>query len=267
VGGTWGECQGSKLPASEQCDDGRDDDCNGAIDEGCPCETGDVRDCYGGPAAVRGIGVCVDGTQRCVAAVWAADCEGDVLPTAEDPCNSVDDDCDGIVATDPGGTACCVASCAGKLCGTIDGCGGTCTSGSGCCTPECTGKLCGESDGCGGSCEAGSGCCAPSCAGKSCGESDGCTTTTCTGSCPFGYQCTAAHQCECGPSPHFLQVGGDCLPSCGVLLGSLSLPNVGNGCCAYGCLPGTFGGGPGSTHDCEYCCSTTAPGDGSCVLY
>lgn len=34
--GTWGTCGGAVTPVAEVCDDGVDDDCNGAADDGCP---------------------------------------------------------------------------------------------------------------------------------------------------------------------------------------------------------------------------------------
>ncbi len=46
----------------------------------------------------------------------------------------------------------CKPVCAGKACGTTNGCGGTCAAGSGCCTPGCGGAVCGAKDGCGAVC-------------------------------------------------------------------------------------------------------------------
>jgi hypothetical protein len=158
-------------------------------------------------------------------------------------------------ACDPG-SGCCTPSCDGKVCGSDDGCGSPCAAGSGCCTPSCGSKLCGDADGCGGTCAPGSGCCAPSCSGKDCGDSDGCGDT-CDGDCPGFEYCNSSKKCACGPSPNYVNVGGTCLPSCGKLLDYLGLPNSGQGCCPNGCKAGTFGGGPGSTHDCTYCCSST----------
>lgn len=252
--GSWTACTGAVVPTDESCGNGLDDDCNGVADEGCACETGDSRACYGGSPSVRGIGICVDGTQACVAETWASDCVGDVLPTTEDDCNGLDDDCDGTVEADPQSPECCARGCETKICGAPDACGGTCGPGTGCCAPACSGKLCGAADGCGGNCVQGSGCCTPSCAGKDCGESDGCTGD-CDGDCPWKYYCDGDHECACGPSPHYQVVGSNCLPSCGSLLGHLGLQNDGGGCCASGCS-GTQAGGPGATHDCNYCCES-----------
>jgi hypothetical protein len=70
-----------------------DDDCDGAVDEGCECTTGASRPCG------REVGACVVGTQRCLAGLWESACDGAVLPSPE-VCNTVDDDCDGMVDED-----------------------------------------------------------------------------------------------------------------------------------------------------------------------
>ena len=60
-----------------------------------------MRACYDGPAGTRGVGICADGTQTCIAGAggvgsdWGA-CAGGRLPEAE-TCNELDDDCDGVV--------------------------------------------------------------------------------------------------------------------------------------------------------------------------
>ena len=97
TGGLWGECEGYTLPAAELCDDLLDNNCDGVADEGCPCEQGSVRPCYTGPSLARGVGICVVGEQSCVAGTWSSECVGQVLPAATEPCNELDDDCNGIV--------------------------------------------------------------------------------------------------------------------------------------------------------------------------
>jgi hypothetical protein len=67
--------------------DGRDNDCDGVIDEGCGCIDGETRPC--GTDA----GVCVKGTQHCVAGVWLG-CVGGVTAVPE-ACDGKDNDCDG----------------------------------------------------------------------------------------------------------------------------------------------------------------------------
>ena len=34
--GSWGPCEGAVTPVAEECGNGLDDDCNGAVDDGCP---------------------------------------------------------------------------------------------------------------------------------------------------------------------------------------------------------------------------------------
>jgi hypothetical protein len=53
------------------------------------------QSCYSGPDGTRDVGTCKSGTQTCAGQLGT--CEGEVLPTAEDCFNTVDDDCDGVV--------------------------------------------------------------------------------------------------------------------------------------------------------------------------
>ena len=61
-----------------------------------PCAEGSTRPCYTGLATTRGVGLCADGFQRCVAARWGVECNGETRPQIEE-CNTIDDDCDGVV--------------------------------------------------------------------------------------------------------------------------------------------------------------------------
>ncbi|MBX3273927.1 MAG: hypothetical protein KF729_26925 [Sandaracinaceae bacterium] len=72
---------------------GADDDCDGTIDEGCPCTAGQVQRCFDGPPGRRGIGACTDGTQTCTEFGWGA-CVGGISPRPE-VCDDLDNDCNG----------------------------------------------------------------------------------------------------------------------------------------------------------------------------
>ena len=95
--GVRNACGACGAPALvETCANGLDDDCNGAVDDGCACTTSAMQSCYGGPAGTAGVGRCVAGSQTCEGtefARWSA-CAGAISPLPE-ICNGEDDDCDG----------------------------------------------------------------------------------------------------------------------------------------------------------------------------
>jgi hypothetical protein len=97
----WGPCAGEVLPQpAETCGNGRDDDCNGMVDDACgSCTPGTTRMCYSGPAGTEGRGICTGGTQVCTPSrEWATACTGEVLPQPAETCgNGRDDDCDGMI--------------------------------------------------------------------------------------------------------------------------------------------------------------------------
>ncbi len=89
-----GQCTGETLPGTEVCN-GLDDNCDGAVDEGCDCtQPGQTRAC-GGPAGLAQ--PCKQGTQSCGANGQWSTCEGAVLPTAELCGDGIDNDCNGKV--------------------------------------------------------------------------------------------------------------------------------------------------------------------------
>lgn len=79
--------------------DGYDNDCNGFVDEGCPCVAGSVQDCFDGPPGRANTGACQHGTQICNGSSefggWGT-CERGISPQAE-VCDRLDNDCNGCV--------------------------------------------------------------------------------------------------------------------------------------------------------------------------
>jgi Putative metal-binding motif len=113
VDGQLTECTPGPPDPTELCDgddDGIDDNCNGEIDEGCPCVKGTVDLCYSGSPETRNVGACKDGTQTCTDTNQWGPCTNDVLPSLE-LCNGIDDDCNGLVDDGFGETTCGEGAC------------------------------------------------------------------------------------------------------------------------------------------------------------
>ncbi len=98
--GNWGECQ----PKPEVCNDElpRDDDCDGVVDEGLSCDTGESCD-EAGKTQPCLIPICKRvGSRTCVDGSWTT-CVG------SEECNGVDDDCDDAI--DEGLEQACSTAC------------------------------------------------------------------------------------------------------------------------------------------------------------
>jgi hypothetical protein len=105
-GQSWGACLGEVVPSPESCINLEDDNCDGVINDGCPCIPDSTVDCYSGPMGTKDVGVCKGGTATCNASGTAfGPCIGEVVPATES-CFTLeeDDDCDGQV--NEGGDGC-----------------------------------------------------------------------------------------------------------------------------------------------------------------
>lgn len=152
----WGTCRDQILPSIEVCD-GRDNDCNGKVDDtpnGCLCADGDTRACYIGPVGTLANGRCKAGVQSCKNNRWDSACLNQVLPAKKDDCSTPQDETCGLAPnvgcgctqgeTDCAGTcvdtvsdskhcgACGKACIAGEICKNSV-C--ACTNGQACCKP------------------------------------------------------------------------------------------------------------------------------------
>ncbi len=188
----------------EACDDGLDNDQDGEVDEGCACEPDETQQCYAGPVAQAGVGLCNRGLQRCVVTNdsnqsaeprWAR-CLGSGQPEA-DIKDDLDNDCDSLVDEDceAGDTVSCFGDSGSAMPGV-----GICRAGIRTCIADadgntqfsqCAGRVgprldfCGDGldDDCNGQDPTCDDLCAPgacSCSGSGCAAPTSCTPTNCS---------------------------------------------------------------------------------------
>ncbi len=101
-----GSSGGPGVPTEEVCDNGRDDDLDGLVDENCLCKAGSMQACYFGPPESAGQ-ICPAGIQNCRGSEFAAwgPCESTGAPFPADACqcfpevcgNDKDDNCNAQV--------------------------------------------------------------------------------------------------------------------------------------------------------------------------
>ncbi|MCB9552787.1 MAG: hypothetical protein H6705_13075 [Myxococcales bacterium] len=98
-------CEGFRGSAGAETCDGRDEDCDGVVDEGTspemPCLEDETRRL---PEGMMNNPPCQAGVLRCIGG--AVTCDGLVVPADVDRCDSVDDDCDGAMDEDDEGRVC-----------------------------------------------------------------------------------------------------------------------------------------------------------------
>jgi hypothetical protein len=103
--GKLAECVAFVVPVAELCGnaDAQDEDCDGAVDDDCPCQATETQSCYTGPALTRGVGTCRAGKQTCMNGLFGP-CEGAITPVdetcqnqgANNDCNLFTDDVFGL---------------------------------------------------------------------------------------------------------------------------------------------------------------------------
>ena len=87
-----------KPGATEVCGDRKDNNCDGVLDDGCPCIAGATRLCSStiDPLSSTENMPCRPGLQACVDGAWGTECVGEEGPQTE-ACDGIDNDCDGQV--------------------------------------------------------------------------------------------------------------------------------------------------------------------------
>ncbi|HEY1117678.1 MAG TPA: hypothetical protein VGE43_08230 [Acidimicrobiales bacterium] len=80
---------GTECGPEELCDgvhQGLDDNCDGTVDEGCPCNPGQANDCFKGDPSYRQSEGCFPGTMRCSEFGQWGSCDGGAHAWGDEPC-------------------------------------------------------------------------------------------------------------------------------------------------------------------------------------
>ncbi|MEM1009204.1 MAG: MopE-related protein, partial [Myxococcota bacterium] len=103
-------CESTGPKTQEVCN-GKDDDCDGRVDNVPQSQTLLARRCptYDGPKGTENVGVCSAGDQLCEGGTWGK-CVRQVKPSPE-LCNNKDDDCDGKIDNIKGSAQALSRSC------------------------------------------------------------------------------------------------------------------------------------------------------------
>lgn len=87
---TWGQCNDMIVPNFEMCSNNIDDDCDGEVDEGCPCTAGQAHSCFKGDPSYATSPGCFPGTEKCTEnGDWGV-CVGGVHATDDQKCYTND---------------------------------------------------------------------------------------------------------------------------------------------------------------------------------
>jgi hypothetical protein len=224
AGGTL-DCKPQLEPTDESCD-GLDNDCDGDIDNGDLCPTGQV--CDRGTCVTRcsDLADTCESTEVCSDAGYCVDAAcADVTCDAGKKCTGGEchAPCEGVVC--PASNVCLAGRCADPCVGVTCGNGRVCDRGV--CVPTCDCQVCGAGLEC-----ATDGRCVPEgCAGKECASGEACVAGSCVDACD-GAACPTGEKCT----------SGACVDACtGVACDAGQKCLAGNctdSCTGVHCLPG-----------------------------